>query len=151
MKVVRNACAKCRFSLPNEPVGVPTTVLYSIKQGLANSVQQSPSWEANSSSASQEIPRILWNTKVHYRIHRTLSLSWAWAIHFMLPHPTFLKIHFNIVLLSTRRSVKLSVSLRSRHQNLYAPLLSPIHATCPGDLTLLGLITRIMFDDVYRA
>ena len=30
-------------------------------------MEQSPSWEANSSSASQEIPRILWNnSKVYY-------------------------------------------------------------------------------------
>jgi len=30
---------------------------------------QSPSWEANWFAASQEIPRILRNPKVHYRIH----------------------------------------------------------------------------------
>jgi hypothetical protein len=37
---------------------------------LTYSMEQSLSWEANWFSASQEIPRILWNLKVHYRIHK---------------------------------------------------------------------------------
>jgi hypothetical protein len=32
---------------------------------------QSPSWEANSHSASQEIPSLLWNTKIHYAFSLT--------------------------------------------------------------------------------
>ena len=50
---------------------------------VTNTMEQSPSWEANWFSAGQEIPRILWNPKAHYRIH--LSLFWAREIQY-LPH-----------------------------------------------------------------
>jgi hypothetical protein len=37
---------------------------------LPYSIEQSPSWEANRFSASQEISQILWESEVHYRSHK---------------------------------------------------------------------------------
>ena len=34
-------------------------------------MKQKTSWEADSSSATQEIPGILWNPNVHHRIHKS--------------------------------------------------------------------------------
>jgi hypothetical protein len=34
-------------------------------------MEQRPSWEANSFSASQQIPRVLWNPEVNYCFHKT--------------------------------------------------------------------------------
>jgi len=101
-------------------------------------MKQSPS------SASQEIPRILWNPKVHYRIHKCPPpvpiLSQIDAVHATISH--FLKIHLNIILLSTPGSCKWTLSLRFSHEKPICT--SPLPHTCymPAHLILPELLTR---------
>jgi hypothetical protein len=65
---------------------------------LTYSMEHSP-LEANRFSASQEIPRILWNPKIHYHIYKSLPpvhiLSQMDPIHGPPSH--LLKNHFNII------------------------------------------------------
>jgi len=73
---------------------------------------QIPSWEANWSAASQEIPRISRNPKVHYRTHKrpppVSILGQPNPVH--IPTSHFLEINPNVLFLSFRRVVNVTYS-----------------------------------------
>ena len=111
-------------------------------------MEKCPSCEANKFSGSQEILRILWNPKVHYRSH--LPLSWATSIQSMPSHPTSWK---SILLLYSHLRLGLPSGLFPSGfptKTLYTPLLSPIRSTCFAHLILLDFITRTILGEECR-
>ena len=101
---------------------------------LTYSMAQSPSWEANWFAASQEIPRISRNPKVHYRTHKRPPpfpiLGQPNLVH--IPTSHLLEIHPNIIHPSTPRSPQWFFPSGFPTKTLYTPLSSPIHATFPA-------------------
>ena len=114
---------------------------------------QSPSWEADWFTASQEIPRISRNPKVHYFTHKrpppVSILGQPNPVH--IPTSHLLEIHPNIIHPSTPRSPQWSLSLGFPSKTLYIPISSPIRATCPAHLILLEFITRSILSEGYRS
>ena len=139
-------CQILRFYFPGsfavrvcfEPRMSPLLNMFRRCNDVANSKEQSPSWEANRSSAGQEIPCILLNLKFHYPNYKSSPLvSVLSQINPAYDPSHFLKVCFNIIFPST-------LTLPSGHfpsdlptKTLYAPIVTLIRATCPTHLILL--------------
>ena len=114
---------------------------------------QSPSWEADCFAASRGIPRIFGTRRFITALTsvRHLSLSWASPIQSTYPHPTSWR---SILILSTHLRLGLTSGLFPSSfptKTLYAPLSSPIRATCPAHLILLDFITSAILGEEYRS
>jgi hypothetical protein len=105
-------------------------------------MELSPSWEPANCAPTQELPNILWNPKIHYRVHMS---------------PPLVPILSRIDLVHTTPSyllkyiLTLSTHLRLGRPNglfpsgfpakiLYSFVFSPIRVTCPANLIFLDLI-----------
>jgi len=85
---------------------------------ITDSMKLSPSWEASSHSARQEIPHLLWNPKVS--VHKgppvVPILSQMHSVHTFPPH--FPKIHSNIIIPSKPRYSEWSHPSQYRKVNI---------------------------------
>jgi len=104
-----------------------------------------PNWFA----ASQKIPRISRNPKVHYRTHKRpppVSILGQ-------PNPVHIPTSWRSVLISTHLCLGLpSGQLPSGFptKTLYTSLSSLIRTTCPAHLILLNFITHTILGEEYK-
>ena len=125
---------------PPPALRVSYTRTYLLTYLLTVSMVQSPSSEANWFAASQKIPRISGNPKVHYRAHKrppTVSiLGQPNPVH--IPTSHLLETHPNIIHPFTPSLPSGLFPSGFPTKTLYTRLSSPTRATCPAHLILLS-------------
>ena len=107
-------------------------------------MEHNSSWEVNRFSDSQEILRILWNSKVCYCLHKRSYSETNQSSSYHIP---LLEDHFNITIPSMPGSVKWSLTFMFPHWNTVCtyPLPRTCYMPCPSHL-----ITQIIYGEECR-
>jgi hypothetical protein len=101
--------------------------IVSYNSQYADSMEQSLPWEANSHSAGQDVPHLLWKLEVHYHVQKGLLLipilRQMNPVHTVPPY--LCKIQCNIIFPSMPRSSKWSLPFRFSNQHIVCIFLFP--------------------------
>jgi hypothetical protein len=111
-------------------------------------MELSPFSEAASCAATQEVPNILWNPKVHYRVHESIPLAPILSqnnpVH---TTPSYLR---SILILYIRQRLGVPGILFPSDfptNTLCSFFFASIHATCPVNLSLLDMVILIILEE----
>jgi hypothetical protein len=113
-------------------------------------MELSPSSEAASCATTQEFPNILWNTKVHYRVHKRPPLAPILSqINPVYTTPSYLsKMHFNII--HPPKSWSSFYPSGFPTNILYAFLFCRMRDTYHAHLLLFDFIILIILGEEYK-